>query len=666
MSIVLSLSGPDVAFLRRQAQRWANAADLVEFRLDGLLKQESVADLFGASSLVTLATCSPLREGGNFAGDEQAWADRIVAAAEAGATWVDVPHDCARPSLPEGVRCVHSFHEPTAKPADLITLLETLNAKARPGDVLKIVTLADPQGDAARLTQLWRTPSEFPLVAFAQGELGVWNRLAALAHGAPWVYSCAPGHATAPGQLWVLDLESLPLQGLAQSATPLWAVLGHPISHSRSPLLWNAAFRQTERSAVFVAVDIVNLPEFLQTCVDSPWQGFAVTAPHKSAAFAAAQEAEIPAQAIAAANTLLRSAAGWKAQATDGPAVFDLLAKAGMPSVGRILVLGAGGFARAVVGEAKQRGHAVSVCARRGDAAQKLAQELAIDTVPLDSCLLPASGATAAPWDAIVQATPLGSVEQPGDPLQAQALPSGVPILDAIYEPAITPLLQRAMMEGAIPIPGGELLLGQMLRQWDWAIGDPLDSNALRAELQEDLSCGPPVFLIGPRAVGKSTLGRLLAEHLQRPFLDADAVLEARHQRRIADWLRDDADAFRAAEAALLPEFGAFCGNVIALGGGVVENSASVAWLAQQTHVLWLDAPAEILLARLQEAEQEGGLERPRLAGDSRQEEVLLLLKRRRQAWKTASSGRRFEVSAAPGEALARLLAELGFVPEQA
>ncbi|RMH05068.1 MAG: shikimate kinase [Planctomycetota bacterium] len=164
----------------------------------------------------------------------------------------------------------------------------------------------------------------------------------------------------------------------------------------------------------------------------------------------------------------------------------------------------------------------------------------------------------------------------------------------------------------------------------------------------------PALFLIGPRGAGKTTLGRLMAGHLGWPFTDADRLLEERTGRRIEDWLPADPAGFRAAESALLRELVGRFEEVVALGGGVVEDPANVELLAAQPRVIALTAAPSVLVRR-QEREP-----RPALTESSLAEEVRLLLDRRREAYDRAAHGLWVDTSGHLDEAFQFLLQTAG------
>jgi shikimate kinase len=145
------------------------------------------------------------------------------------------------------------------------------------------------------------------------------------------------------------------------------------------------------------------------------------------------------------------------------------------------------------------------------------------------------------------------------------------------------------------------------------------------------LSSSLPLFLIGPRGSGKTTVARLTAARLGRDWTDADEALEACFGKSIGDIFVEEGEAgFRDKESAVLAELCARRNCVVALGGGVVMREANRALLRASAHVVWLTADAETLWRRIQNDEH-SGKRRPVLTvgGQAEVEELLRL----REAW---------------------------------
>jgi shikimate kinase len=148
-------------------------------------------------------------------------------------------------------------------------------------------------------------------------------------------------------------------------------------------------------------------------------------------------------------------------------------------------------------------------------------------------------------------------------------------------------------------------------------------------QTEEPVGSPLPLFLIGPRGSGKTTIARLLAERLGWDWADADDMLEARYSKSIRAIFAEEGEAsFRDKEATVLAELGDRRRCVVSTGGGVVMRPANRKLLRASGHVVWLTADAETLWRRLQD---DDGERRPALGvgGRAEVEDVLGV----RQPW---------------------------------
>jgi shikimate dehydrogenase len=264
------------------------------------------------------------------------------------------------------------------------------------------------------------------------------------------------------------------------------AVLGHPVSHSRSPAMQTAALEALglggEWSYEAIDVDPAEFGERVRALPGEAFAGVNVTIPHKEAALAAADEASRAAQEIGAANTL--SFAGGRIQAENTDAT-GLLAALPAPVGGKTaLVLGAGGSARAAVWALAGEGALVSVWNRTGERADELVRHLALagrDT-PAEGRLRPTTGegARAGSFDLIVNCTAIGMRdEDPFEhlPLDPEMLGAGLVLVDLVYAGSESRLVSEARNRSATAIDGLEVLVRQgaeSLRIWT-GMDPPLD-----------------------------------------------------------------------------------------------------------------------------------------------------------------------------------------------
>lgn len=264
------------------------------------------------------------------------------------------------------------------------------------------------------------------------------------------------------------------------------AVLGHPVSHSRSPAMQSAALEALGLASEwsYEAID-VEPARFAERTRALPGEGFVgvnVTIPHKEAALSIADEASEAAQQIGAANTLSFADGRIRAENTDAT---GLLAALPGPVRGKTaLVLGAGGSARAAVWALAGKGVAVSVWNRTGSRTDELVRDLAVagrDT-PAEGRLAPVSGdqARASGYGLIVNCTAVGMHdEDPFEhlPIDPERLDAEIVVIDLVYAGSESRLIAEARRRSAKAIDGLEILVRQgaeSLRIWT-GMEPPLD-----------------------------------------------------------------------------------------------------------------------------------------------------------------------------------------------
>jgi shikimate dehydrogenase len=259
------------------------------------------------------------------------------------------------------------------------------------------------------------------------------------------------------------------------TASKRLAVLGQPISHSRSPAMHSAALTELGLAPEWSYEAIEVSPEDLEPRVRAmPGEGFVganVTVPHKVRALELADQASAAAREIGAANTLSFAEGQILAENTDATGFLDALPEP--PTGKRALVLGAGGAARAVVWALVAGGGAVAIWNRTAAKAAHLASELG--GAPLDL------GAdqprlSIAEFDLLVNATTVGMgapdegyADLKSLPLDADSLGTRHQLVDLAYGPVETELVRVARARGATVVDGLEVLVRQgaaSLRIW--------------------------------------------------------------------------------------------------------------------------------------------------------------------------------------------------------
>jgi shikimate dehydrogenase len=267
------------------------------------------------------------------------------------------------------------------------------------------------------------------------------------------------------------------------SATTLVGVIGDPVAHSLSPRMQNAAFAAAGLDWAYVPLRVApdRLAEALRGLPGLSFAGANVTIPHKEGVAALVDETTDVARAAGSVNTIVvRRDGTLLGDSTDGGAVTGgLEAAAGAGALaGRVLVLGAGGSARAVISALTAAGADVGVWSRRPEAAQTLATALGVaahDRLP--SPLPPV----------IVNCTPLGGAKALTEsPVAADSLSDVHAVCDLAYRPDAAPtvLCGDAAARGIAVVDGLEVLVRQGARSFAIWTGVEPDLTVMRAALR--------------------------------------------------------------------------------------------------------------------------------------------------------------------------------------
>ncbi len=254
----------------------------------------------------------------------------------------------------------------------------------------------------------------------------------------------------------------------------LLAVLGHPVAHSLSPVMHEAALAAVGWSGRYIACDVA--PPDLEAALGAlrvlGFVGCNVTVPLKEAAARLATERSAEVARTGSANTLVLDAAGGvRADTTDGRGLLGALREeAGFETLGRrVVVLGAGGAARGIVGALCAAGaREVTVANRTLERARSLAAAFGdvVRAAPLESEAL---GPALAAADLLVQATTVGmgtdALSLPESALAA--LPRSAIVCDIVYAPPETALMRRARRDGRVVVGGLGMLAWQAALAWE-------------------------------------------------------------------------------------------------------------------------------------------------------------------------------------------------------
>jgi 3-dehydroquinate dehydratase / shikimate dehydrogenase len=442
----------------RRGRDAVSDADLVELRLD-FVDRPDVAGALQGRRTPAIVTCRAQWEGGRFSGAEEERRRMLESALALGAEFVDIEAaasfsaDLLRST--GGRRIVLSEHRFDGPPEDVPARFAALESTG--AEIAKLAFHADSLQDVLPLFDLARARDSAGSgrVLIAMGSAGLASRVLASRLGSRWTYA---GDGVAPGQLSLAQLlRDFRFRRIASDAA-LYAVVGRPITHSRSPGMHNAGFAALGLNAVYVPLEARDPEDFVRFARGIGLRGASITTPFKVSLMPYLDDVDPMAARVGAVNTLIVRDGRWFGANTDVDGFLAPLAGRMRVRGTRASILGSGGAARAVALALADRGAHVTVCARRSDAARAIADAVhgAVGQFP------PRAGS----WDLLVNATTAGSRGNPGNPMDGVAL-DGRLVYDLVYAPAETELLQQATASGCQTIGGIEMLIAQAERQFE-------------------------------------------------------------------------------------------------------------------------------------------------------------------------------------------------------
>ena len=271
---------------------------------------------------------------------------------------------------------------------------------------------------------------------------------------------------------------------------PAACLIGWPAAHSRSPLIHHYWLRKLGIAGGY-SIEAVPPEEFAEFVLNLSHHGFVganVTIPHKERALALSIP-DARATAVGAANTLWYDGDELRATNTDVEGFINNLdgCAPGWDQAAEVVVLGAGGSARAVVFGLIERGiERVHLANRTGDRAQTLAGQFGAKVEPIAwqavAEVLPRAGL-------LVNTTSLGMRGQPALEIDVGLLPPEAVVSDLVYVPLETPLLAAASARGLKTADGLGMLLHQAVRGFElWFSHRPEVTAELRALVEADLA----------------------------------------------------------------------------------------------------------------------------------------------------------------------------------
>ncbi|HSY35249.1 MAG TPA: shikimate dehydrogenase [Acidobacteriaceae bacterium] len=463
-------------------------SSFLEFRLDYLAKPAAALPalkqfLAENGAATAIATCRLKDHGGRFDGSKTAELEILVKAAAAGFHLIDIeletieklPKNAMSQLREAGAAVIISHHDFHATKD-----LDAVYGRIKPfgPDFIKIVPTARSLSDNLTLMKFLERvedESNSSVVGICMGEPGIISRVLGLRAGSAFTFAAASqGEETAPGQIAARTLLETYRVDQVDAATKIYGVAGNPIKSSLSPLMMNTAFRRETVNAVYLGLQTSKADDLFKLAREVPIQGMSITMPLKQDVMPLLERTDALSAKIGAVNTILRAQDGkFYGFNTDVAGIVAPLERRLQLKGAKVLVLGAGGAARAAVFGCCDKGAEVYILNRTPETAQKLARQSGAKAIKRDLV-------AKTQFDVIINATPLGmaGTAKPGakgvpvSPLEANEINARY-VFDLVYNPIETPLLRMARQKGIAVITGVEMFVQQGARQFEIWTGKP-------------------------------------------------------------------------------------------------------------------------------------------------------------------------------------------------
>ena len=344
-------------------------------------------------------------------------------------------------------------------------------------------------------------------------------------------------------------------------------LLGEKLGHSYSPAI-HASFG--DYSYPLFEKTAEELPRFF---AEAPFDGINVTIPYKKAVVPFMDGLSETAAALGSVNTVIKRPDGtFYGDNTDVYGFTETVHTSGLSVSGKkTLVLGSGGASAAVQFALKRLGAQVVVISRTGEN-------------NYENLFLHADARF------IVNATPVGMFPRNDEtPLSLSGFPELEGVLDLVYNPARTMLLQEAASLGIPAFNGLRMLVSQAAKSSEGFTGVPVPQDLVETVIRQLSKQMENVVLIGMPGAGKTVIARALAGLTGRPVFDSDEEVTAKTGKTPAMIIeREGEAAFRTIETETLKELAKKSGAILSTGGGAVTRPENEAILKRNGKVVWI------------------------------------------------------------------------------
>lgn len=463
------ITGPSLKEIQNQITKASLSADILELRWDCF---ESL-DFVIHCTLPMIFTLRPLSQGGHYLKDEESRLQELERLMQAKPGYVDLEYTIPIDSIKElqkkfpEVKIILSYHNFDYTPDDLSGVLASL--KQKPADLYKIATMANSTIDALRMLNFTKKTGA-KVIGLCMGECGVITRI--LNH---FTYASIDNQYAS--KLSQLSLDTLTLDyryKSLNSETDIYGLIGNPVDKSPSHTTHNKVFEFYNLNAVYIKMNIQpqELWAFFKEIKSLNFKGLSVTMPLKEAVMPYLDELDSKAHSISAVNTIVFKHKKLIGHNTDCTGALLAIEEKTAVKSKNILIIGAGGSAKAIAFELLLRGANVTILNRNIEKAMSLASVLNCAGGSLDDIKTH--------YDILINCTPDEM------PINTSYVIEGSYVMDIKIHPTV--LQNIAQGKNCSIIFGYDMFVYQAIEQFKLWLKKPIEVNKIKALLLKPLN----------------------------------------------------------------------------------------------------------------------------------------------------------------------------------
>lgn len=483
--ICVVIRGPTFDEAYQHLSQLSQDVDMVELRLDlfDRLDLSELQRLQNSFSIPMIFTLRSQCHGGYYQKSEDERLAEIRDLVQLKPDFLDLENDVPTTFIQEistqypSIKLILSHHNFSETPNDLDALFARM--QKTPVSYYKIALMANNCLDAMRLLFWVKNKNHGKIISISMGSHGQISRILSPVIECPFSYAIPDGeNEIAPGQISVKKLIEGYHFNTLNHQTAVYGLIGDPVTSSISDITHNMFMKEFGYQGVYVKIQVLKneLRDFLRYAKQFSFRGLSVTMPLKEEVLKYIDHIDPQALEIGAVNTLVFEEGQILGFNTDGIGALNAIEQIETVESKRIIILGAGGAARAIAHEALRRGGIVTILNRNHHKVLQVSRDLKCRGLALEEM----KACFEEGYDVLINCTPVGL------PISSDHIVSQTIVMDITTMPKETELIQLASHKGCRIVYGYQMFIEQALGQFQlWFSRDSDDISNWRALLEK-------------------------------------------------------------------------------------------------------------------------------------------------------------------------------------